>query len=77
VTVKVVIDTPGPTITVEAEGELADIAAKALELFKAAGGWPQQGNTVGFGTVAANVERVGSAEYVTAHPIDLKTTKEN
>lgn len=55
--VKVVIDTPGPTITVEATGTLADVAAKALELFTAAGGWPTQGNTVGFGTVASHIER--------------------
>lgn len=59
-TVKVVIDTPGPTITVEADEPLNDVAAKALELFQAAGGWPQHGNTVGFGTVASTTERRGT-----------------
>lgn len=75
-TVKVVIDTPGPTITVEADAALDDVAAKALELFEAAGGWPQPGNTVGFGSVAANVERASGPEYVSAHPADLSATKE-
>lgn len=70
--VKVVIDTPGPTITVEADAALDDVAAKALELFQAAGGWPQQGNTVGFGTVASSTERSSGPDYVSAHPIDLK-----
>lgn len=55
--VRVVINTPGPTITIEAAGDLDQIAAKALELFTAAGGWPQAGSTVGFGTVASHIER--------------------
>lgn len=55
--VRVVIDTPGPTITIEAAGHLDQIAAKALELFTAAGGWPQPGSAVGFGTIASHIER--------------------
>lgn len=47
---KVKIDTPGVTVEVEADGELSDVAAKALQVFTEAGGWPQptQGPATGF-----------------------------
>lgn len=32
--VKVVIDTPGPTITLEATGVLDDVTAKAMEIYR-------------------------------------------
>lgn len=37
----VTIDTPGVTVTITTAGHLDQVAAKTLELFHAAGGWPQ------------------------------------
>jgi hypothetical protein len=46
---RVKIDTPGATIEVEADDPLAEVADRALELFRQAGGWPQQqGAAIGF-----------------------------
>ena len=49
--VKVCIDTPGPTITVEATGVLDDVAAKAMELYREAlKDWtPNRGMAAGTG----------------------------
>jgi hypothetical protein len=50
--VKVVIDTPGVSVTIEGEGELEHVSKWALELFREAGGWPQPqtGSATGFHT---------------------------
>lgn len=47
---KVRIDTPGATVEVDADGDLTEVAAEALRLFNAAGGWPRNpaGPAMGF-----------------------------
>lgn len=48
---KVVIDTAGPTITVESEAALDEVAAKALELYReTAPDWPREKPSIGAGT---------------------------
>jgi hypothetical protein len=42
-TVKVVIDTPGVSVTIEtADQPTAEVAGLALQLYRDAGGWPQE-----------------------------------
>lgn len=49
--VKVCIDTPGPTITVEAHGELDTITQKALALYRdVVRDWPRPADRMGSGT---------------------------
>lgn len=67
----VTIDTPGVTVTITTAGHLDAVAAKALEVFHAAGGWPQhRDGPAGF----AQVERgeaaaAGSSMWEPVSPV--------
>jgi hypothetical protein len=70
---EVIIDTAGPSITVRSADDLDTVAAKAMELFRDAMALyplPQAVGPVGF----VSHERANGPEYVSAHPIDLRTT---
>lgn len=64
---KVRIDTPGATIEVEADGDLAEVSDQALELFREAGGWPRgDGPAFGFSQerrYSPSVYPVGNGSY--------------
>lgn len=70
---EVIIDTAGPTITVRSDDDLTTVADKAMELFRDAMALyplPKPIGDIGF----VNTERSAGPEYVSAHPIDMRTT---